>query len=135
MLAMLRFPFARVDGIELSKEISEIAIRNLTKLKKQRWQIYNRDATTYKDYHAYTMLYLYNPFPDEIMKQVVANIQASVLGRELEMLIIYNNPVCHELIVKDGVFSKQSEYPNGYGDKIFVYSNKTPQHCRLHRSI
>src|SRR2546425_424286 len=37
MLSMLKFPFARVDGIELSKEISEIAIRNLTKLKKQRW--------------------------------------------------------------------------------------------------
>ena len=77
MLAMLIFPFARVDGIELSKEISEIAIRNLTKLKKQRWQVFNGDAITYKDYNAYSMLYLYNPFPEEIMRQVVANIHSS----------------------------------------------------------
>ena len=28
------------------------------------------------------------------------------------MLVIYNNPVCHEVIVKDGVFCKQREYPN-----------------------
>ena len=135
MLAMLKFPFARVDGIELSKEISEIAIRNLTKLKKQRWQIFNGDAVTYKDYNAYTMLYLYHPFPHEIMRQVVTNIQSSISGREQEMLIIYNNPVCHELIVKDGVFCKQREYPNGYGDRIFVYSNKNLQHSRLHRSL
>ena len=135
MLAMLKFPFARVDGIELSKEISEIAIWNLTKLKKQRWQIFNGDAITYKDYNAHTMLYLYNPFPDEIMRQVVANIHSSISDTEQEMLIIYNNPVCHELIVKDGVFCKQREYPNGYGDKIFVYSNKNLQQSRLHRSL
>src|SRR5512143_105611 len=35
MLAMLKFPFARVDGIELSKEIAATATRNFTKLKKQ----------------------------------------------------------------------------------------------------
>ena len=135
MLAMLKFPFARVDGIELSKEISEIAIRNLTKLKKQRWQIFNGDAVTYKDYNAYTMLYLYNPFRDEIMRQVVANIHSSISGREQEMLVIYNNPVCHEVIVKNGVFCKQREYPNGYGEIIFVYSNKNLQQSRLHRSL
>ena len=135
MLGMLKLPFARVDGIEISKEISEIAIRNFTKLKKQRWQVFNGDAITYKDYNAYSMLYLYNPFPKEIMRQVVANIQSSISGREQEMLIIYNNPVCHELIVKDGVFCKQREYPNGYGNRIFVYSNKNLQGSRLHRSL
>jgi 16S rRNA G966 N2-methylase RsmD len=134
MWAMLKFPFARVDGIELSKEISEIAIRNLTKLKKQRWQIFNGDAITHKDYNAYSMLYLYHPFPKEIMRQVVANIHSSISGREQEMLVIYNNPVCHEVIVKNGVFCKQREYPNGFGDAIFVYSNKNLQHSRLHRS-
>ena len=135
MLAMLKFPFARVDGIELSKEISEIAIRNFTKLKKQRWQIFNGDAIIYKDYNAYSMLYLYYPFREEIMRQVVANIHSSLSGREQEMLVIYNNPVCHEVIVKDGVFCKQREYPNGYGDRIFVYSNKDLQHSRLHRFL
>jgi SAM-dependent methyltransferase len=131
MLAMLKFPFARVDGIELSKEISEIAIRNLTKLKKQRWQVINGDAITYKDYNAYSMLYLYNPFPEEIMRQVVANIHSSISGREQEMLVIYNNPECHELLVKDGVFCKQREYPDGWGHGIFVYSNKNLQQSRL----
>jgi SAM-dependent methyltransferase len=135
MLSMLKFPFARVDGIELSKEISEIAIRNLTKLKKQRWQISQGDAITYKDYNAYSMLFLYHPFPNEVMRQVVTNIQSTISGREQEMLIIYNNPVCHDFIVMDGVFCKQREYPNGYGEKIFVYSNKTPQHSRLYRSL
>jgi SAM-dependent methyltransferase len=131
MLAMLRFPFARVDGIELSKEIAEIAIRNFTNLKKQRWHVFNDNAITYKDYNAYSMLYMYHPFPEEIMRPVVANIHSAITGREQEMLLIYNNPVCHELIVNDGVFSKHREYPDEWGNGIFVYSNRNLQDSRL----
>jgi SAM-dependent methyltransferase len=134
MSAMLKFPFARVDGIELSKDISEIAIRNLSHLKKQRWHVLNGDAIAYKGYNAYSMLYLYHPFPEEIMREVVANIQSSIAGREQEMLVIYNNPVCHELLVNDGVFRKHREYPDEWGNGIVVYSNKKLRQSRLHRS-
>src|SRR5262249_10259484 len=65
----------------------------------------------------------------------VANIHSSISGREQEMLVIYNNPVYHELIVKDGVFCKQRTYPDGWGNGVFVYSNKALQHSRLHRSL
>jgi SAM-dependent methyltransferase len=134
MSVMLKFPFARVDGIELSKEVSEIAIRNLTNLKRQRWHVFNGDAITYRDYNAYSMLYLYNPFPEEIMRHVIANLRSSIAGREQEILVIYNNPVCHQLFVKDGVFCKQREYPDQWGNGIFVYSNKNLRQSRLHRS-
>jgi SAM-dependent methyltransferase len=135
MLAMLRFPFARVDGIELSREIADTAIKNLTKLKKQRWHIFNGDAVTYKDYNTYSMLYLYHPFPEEIMCKVFANICSSITSRDQELLIIYNNPVCHGLIVSEGVFSKHREYPDEWGNGIFVYSNKDLQDSRLNRAV
>lgn len=134
MLAMLKFPFARVDGIELSKEIAATATRNFTKLKKQRWHVFNENAINYKDYNTYSMLYLYHPFPEEIMRQVVAKIHSSIMGREQEMLVIYNNPVCHELFVNDGVFSKHREYPDEWGNGIFVYSNRNLQDSRLSRA-
>lgn len=130
MLAMLRFPFARVDGIELSREIAETAIRNFTRLRKQHWHVFNENAITYKDYDVYSMLYLYHPFPEEIMRRVVAKIHASIADAQQEMLLIYNNPVCHELVVNEG-FSKQREYPDEWGNGIFVYSNKDLQHSRL----
>ena len=133
MLTMLKFPFARVHGIELSKEIAEIAIRNFTNLKKQRWHVFNENAITYKNYSDYSMLYMYHPFPEAIMRQVVANIHSSVAGRAEEMLIIYNNPVCHELIVNEG-FSKHREYPDEWGNGIFVYSNKNLRDSRLNRA-
>lgn len=131
MLAMLKFPFARVDGIELSKEISEIAIRNFTNLKKKRWQVFNGDAATFRDYSTYSMLYLYNPFPKEIMRPVIDNIQSSIAGREQEVLIIYNNAACHETLVRDGVFRKILEYKNDWGKDIFIYSNRDVQQSRL----
>lgn len=130
MLAMLRFPFASVDGIELSREIAETATRNLTKLKKQRWHVFNENAITFRNYNTYSMLYMYHPFPEPIMRPVVANIHSSIIGREQEVLLIYNNPVCHELIVGEG-FSKQREYPDEWGNGIFVYSNKKSQDSRL----
>jgi 16S rRNA A1518/A1519 N6-dimethyltransferase RsmA/KsgA/DIM1 with predicted DNA glycosylase/AP lyase activity len=131
MLAMLKFPFASVDGIELAMEIADIAIQNLTKLKKQRWHVFNDNAITFKNYNSYNMLYMYHPFPEEIMRPVVANIHSSIASREQEMLLIYNNPVCHELIVNDGIFSKQREYPDEWGNGIFIYSNKNRQSSRL----
>jgi SAM-dependent methyltransferase len=134
MSVMLKFPFARVDGIELSKEVGEIAVRNLTHLKRRRWHVFNGNAINYTDYNAYSMLYLYNPFPEEIMRHVIANLRSSIAGREQEMLVIYNNPVCHQLFVDDGVFCKQREYPDQWGNGIFVYSNKNLQQSRLYRS-
>jgi hypothetical protein len=77
-------------------------------------------AITYKDCNAYSMLYLYDPFREEITRQVVANIHSSVSGVEHEMLVIYSNPVCHELLVKDGVFCKQREYPDGWENGLFI---------------
>lgn len=133
MSAMLKFPFARVDGIELSKDIAEIATRNLTRLKKQRWHVFNENAITYNRYNSYSMLYMYHPFPEQIMRQVLAKIHSAIADREQEMLLIYNNPVCHELIVNEG-FSKHREYPDEWGNGMFIYSNKNLQNSRLNRA-
>lgn len=130
MLTMLKFPFVRVDGIELSREIAEIAIQNLTNLKKRHWHVLNENAITYKEYNAYSMLYLYHPFPEEIMRKVFANICSSIANRTQELLVIYNNPVCHELVVDEG-FAKYREYPDEWGNGIFVYSNKDLQDSRF----
>ena len=69
------------------------------------------------------------------MRQVAANIQSSIAGRDQEMLVIYNNPTCHELLVSDGLFCKHREYLNDWGKDIFVYSTRTLQHSRLNHSL
>lgn len=133
MRAMLEFPFSRVDGVEITERFAEIAIRNFKILNAKTAHVFNCDATKFQQYDRYNILYFFNPFPPRIMSEVVSNILQSIQGKDNEILIIYNNPTSHDLIINQGVFSKIREYPDKRGDKIYIYSNKKPEHSRLHQ--
>ena len=53
----------------------------------------------------------------KVLKEMLLQIDMSQ-----ELIIIYNNPVCHEEIVKSG-FYKIKEFPDAWGNGIFLYSN------------
>lgn len=135
MRSMLKFPFAEVGGVELSEQIAAIAINNFKKLKENRCLISSCDATAFQHYGRYNMFYFYNPFPNDIMSEVICKINESIRRSDDEILIIYNNPVCHDLIISNGVFSKIKEYPDEWGNQIYLYSNKSLEHSRLNRSV
>jgi hypothetical protein len=124
MRTMLKFPFARVDGVEISEHIARIAERNFEKLNENRSRIFNCDASAFQYYVQYNMFYFYNPFPAEIMTKVISNIDHSITGARKAVLIIYNNPICHDLIINQGKFIKMNEYPDEWGNKIYTYSNR-----------
>lgn len=128
MRTMLDFPFARVDGVELSGEIAAIAQENFRKLKKNQVHVFSCDATTYNDYDRYNCVYFYNPFPDEIMRRVVDRLIKNIENNDRELFIIYNNPRCHDVIISQGVFERRAIYPDQWGHGIAVYSNReTPR--------
>lgn len=123
MQTMLKYPFLRVDGIELSNYLAIVAKQNFKKLKVRRSKIFNCDATSFNDFKNYNNFYLYNPFPEETMFKVINNLAHSVKNNEGKSRLIYNNPVCHDVIIQQGFFSKIKEYPDEWGNKIFVYSH------------
>jgi len=123
MQTMLKFPFFKVDGVELSNYLSVVATQNFKKLGIERSHVFNCDATSFKNYGNYNIFYLYNPFPSEIMFKVIKNISRSVKDTKKEIRLIYNNPVCHDVIVSQGFFTKAKEYPDEWGNKIYIYSN------------
>ncbi|MEQ8636692.1 MULTISPECIES: class I SAM-dependent methyltransferase [Gimesia] len=133
MRSMLKFPFAEIAGIELSEQIAAIAINNFKKLRANRCHVFSCDATAFQNYGHYNMFYFYNPFPADIMSEVICKIDESARGSDKEILIIYNNPVYHDSIISFGAFSKVKEYPDEWGNQIFLYSNKSLEHSRLNR--
>jgi SAM-dependent methyltransferase len=137
MRTMLKYPFARVDGIELSEHIATIAMQNFKTLNEVRSKVFNCDATTFSDYDAYNIVYFYNPFPPVVMLKVIETLIQSVHRSERELVIIYNNPTCHDVIVDKGIFSKVGDYPDEWGNRIFIYSNRRDSNSRFHsnRSI
>ena len=133
MRIMLKFPFAQVAGVELSVPIGDIAIRNFKKLNAKRSIVHICDASTFQHYALYNFFYFYNPFPSQIMSKVISNISQSTKESGKEILIIYDNPVCHDIVIGQGGYYQVKEYPDEWGNQIYVYSNRCPECSRLSR--
>ena len=118
---MSRFPFSNICGLELSSSLAKIATHNFLKRNEKRVCIENIDARKFNRYSEFNIFYLYHPFPIEIMVKVLKEMLLQI-DMSQELIIIYNNPVCHEEIVKSG-FYKIKEFPDAWGNGIFLYSN------------
>ena len=64
---MTKFAFSRIDGVEISSVLSDIAVKNFERLKDPRVEIKNIDAGIFQSYQNYDFFYLYNPFPKEMI--------------------------------------------------------------------
>ena len=65
----------------------------------------------------------YNPFPSRIMLNVVAALNKSIQKIDRELVIIYNNATCNDVVIGQGLFEKIGGYPYQWGNGIFIYSN------------
>jgi hypothetical protein len=102
MITLAKWPFARIDGVEISPAMIGIGRRNLEKLGKVRGAIMQGDAAEFTDMDPYTFFYMYNPFLAPVMEKVLANIRASLVRKPRKATLIYMNPVCHDMVVAAG---------------------------------
>ena len=116
-----KFPFKKIDGLELSESLSKICTNNFSILKINNVKVHNISATEFKKYNDYNFFYLYNPFPEIIMKKVIDCLKKKISSKPIT--IIYNNPVCHNVLINNG-FLLLKKYPDMWGNGINVYSNK-----------
>jgi SAM-dependent methyltransferase len=90
------FPFRRVIGVEWSKELHEVARRNLNVYRGPRachyTESYCMDARDFPIPSGKTVLYFFNPFKHEIMSRVLHNIKRSFDTDPREIILIYMNP-------------------------------------------
>lgn len=63
---------------------------------------------------------MYNPFGDAVMEQVVANLRRSLEATPRPIWLIYNNPICHGVIEKTGLFKTRLMREIG-GTSFIVY--------------
>jgi hypothetical protein len=119
MACMSEFPFARVEGIEISTDLARICTRNFQILKRKNVKCHNICATKFMHFDDYKYFYLYNPFPVHVLKTVLTRITQQI-SAEAEVVIIYNNPPC-ELTIREFGFIKCRSYPDEWGNGIHVY--------------
>lgn len=115
--------FSKIDGLEISEKLAEIAKNNLRILKLKKTSIYNSDIINFNNYNEYNYFYLYNPFSHQIFSIFLNGLIQSLINYPREVKIIYNNPVCHEMLVQNN-FKLIKKYPDRWGNGINIYINQ-----------
>ncbi len=89
----LKFPFAKVAGIEISQELVQIAKKNFKIMGiSDRITCIHADAAAFDGYGGYDVFFFFNPFSEEIMQKTVDKIFQSRAAGDDKITVIYHNP-------------------------------------------
>lgn len=119
ILRMTKFNFNNVDGIEIARQNAEVASANFEKLRVENVRIFNIDATKFDGYDNYNYFYMYNPFPDIVMRLVISRMLKQITTGK-KITIIYNNPVCHKTLISAGFCYSRYIQINGVMELMFI---------------
>ena len=122
LISLSKYPFAKITGVEIDPVLVQIAVSNIRKLNIKKVNIVCCDAAEFKELSQYNYFYFFDPFPCNVMGDVIDNIEKSLLLHPKKVTIIYLNPVCHDLIESGNIFAKTKELPH-FEHKCFIYSN------------
>jgi hypothetical protein len=97
LLYASQFPFKRIIGIEHSHRLNEIAEMNIRNYRGSDMQCTDiatlcLDATAYSLPADPLVLYFWNPFKEEMMSRMVANIERSFKEHPRDMVLIFLHP-------------------------------------------
>ncbi len=103
LLMASSFPFRRIIGMELLEELNAIAVANIGRYRSDEQRCFTieshaGDARHFQFPAEATVLYLFNPFPRHIWREVLANLHDSLAIAPRRTLIIYHNPVHEDIL-------------------------------------
>jgi 16S rRNA A1518/A1519 N6-dimethyltransferase RsmA/KsgA/DIM1 with predicted DNA glycosylase/AP lyase activity len=124
MSIMLKFPFSQVDGIEISKQLVDIAMNNFKIKGIKNSTIYNIDASEFNMFDQYNYFYFFNPFNSSTMQIVLENLIESINSKPRKIILIYYHPVFHQDIINTKIFFKIQGYNFKNKSPMLVYSNQ-----------
>jgi SAM-dependent methyltransferase len=105
LLMASEYPFRRIIGMELLAELNDIAQQNIARYRSERQRCYaieshSGDARCFEFPREAIVLYLFNPFPEYVLREVLANLRDSVGALPRKVYVIYHN-LAHENVFTD----------------------------------
>ncbi len=101
MIIAQRRGFKKVIGVEFAKELCEVCIENMKKMKIKNYEVLNMDAADYIPPKEVTLILLFNPFDEVVMGEVAKKIVGQKEKYLYDVYIVYLNPTCNFIFVKD----------------------------------
>ncbi len=118
------FPFKQIIGVELSRSLHEMAKENIRQYLTRNPNCHDirsicSDATTFEPPDQPLVIYLFNPFKDEIMSVVLDNIRRSLRRQPRHIVVVYFNPVQRHLLDNAEFLAPSPMTPNDGMWKIY----------------
>lgn len=107
LLMAAEYPFARIVGVELSPALHRVAERNVRQWRSptQRChaiELVRADARELVFPPEDLVVYLFQPFPADVLEGVLENLRRSLTERPRAATIAYLNPIFHEQLACSG---------------------------------
>jgi len=105
------YPFRRVIGVELLKELHDVARKNIANYHSDQQKCFDLEAIS-EDARQFEfpaepfVLYLFNPFPEYVLRSVLENLRRSLNEVPREFYVIYHNLV-HEDVFRQQLWLRQ----------------------------
>jgi SAM-dependent methyltransferase len=103
LLIASRLCFKQIIGVEFAHELVQIAKANLAKMHIYNATVIHTDAAEFSFPEGDLVVYLFNPFTEQVMLKVVANLRNC---QAKKLYVIYTNPVCAEVFDSSGFLSR-----------------------------
>lgn len=97
--------FSRMGGVEIHQGMLETARTNLKRGGISNCDLWCCDAATFQEYDGFNWIFLFNPFPNVVLEQVITNLVASARRKSRKIILLhgnYKNPGSHESLVCHG---------------------------------
>ena len=108
-LTLSRLGYERVVGVEIVEDLVVIARRNARRAKQHNVEFVCCDAGAFKELDSFAHVYMYNPFHEPIMTEVLTNLAESLVRTPRDLTLVYCNPQHHDMIIGSGIFSTSHE--------------------------
>ena len=105
------YRFRRIVGVELIPDLHRIAQQNLNAYKSAAQKCFAIESIC-GDVREFSLpkepllIYLFNPFLESVLEQVIANLERSLAEHPRPIFIVYHNPALSAVVVRSGVFAR-----------------------------
>ncbi len=118
LLIAAEYPFKRIIGVEFSRELHEIARRNVARFRArtgsaQGFDLHLGDAACFDFPLEPIALHLYNPFGERVLEQVLGRLKESLEEAPRDVIIFYVNPV-HRWMLEEAPFLRRVKATSQY---------------------
>jgi SAM-dependent methyltransferase len=94
--------FRRIIGVELLPELLRVAEENARRFRdgaeERRIELWLGDAREFSFPTEPLVIFLFDPFPEHVLEQVIANMERTVREHPRPLIVVYQNPISEHVL-------------------------------------